>query len=115
MRKLICRCPETQQPADLELYTDYASLARIWSNSLRFQCPHCGANARKLRAKRQRLGNLGWLAGRTRAAAGPRPLHIELRTRQLASASHNNGGLNDWKDEPPDLVKDSTGRRTQPG
>jgi hypothetical protein len=43
MRKLICRCPETEQPVDLELYTDYATLARIWSNSLRFQCPHCGA------------------------------------------------------------------------
>jgi len=43
MRKLICRCPETQQPVDLELYTDYATLARIWSNSLRFECPHCGA------------------------------------------------------------------------
>ena len=42
MRKLICRCPETQQPVDLEFYTDYATLARIWSNSLRFQCPHCG-------------------------------------------------------------------------
>jgi len=43
MRKLICRCPETQQPVDLELYTDYATLARLWSNSLRFECPHCGA------------------------------------------------------------------------
>jgi hypothetical protein len=43
MRKLICRCPETQQPVDLKLYTDYATLARISSNSLRFQCPHCGA------------------------------------------------------------------------
>ena len=43
MRKLICRCPESQQPVDLELYTDYATLARIGSNSLRFQCPHCGA------------------------------------------------------------------------
>jgi hypothetical protein len=43
MRKLICRCPETQQPVDLQLYTDYATLARIWSNSVRFECPHCGA------------------------------------------------------------------------
>ena len=43
MRKLVCRCPETQQPVDLQLYTDYATLARIWSNSLRFQCPHCCA------------------------------------------------------------------------
>jgi hypothetical protein len=41
MRNLICRCPETQQPVDLQVYTDYATLARIWSNSVRFQCPHC--------------------------------------------------------------------------
>jgi len=26
-------CPETQQPVDLQLYTDYATLARIWSRS----------------------------------------------------------------------------------
>ena len=43
MRKLVCRCPETQRPVDLQLYTDYVTLARIWSNSLRFQCPQCGA------------------------------------------------------------------------
>src|SRR5262245_61683012 len=43
MRKLICRCPGTQQPVDLKLYTDHATLARIRSNSVRFQCPHCGA------------------------------------------------------------------------
>jgi hypothetical protein len=43
MRNLVCWCPETQQPVDLQLYTDYATLARIWSNSVRFQCPHCGA------------------------------------------------------------------------
>jgi predicted RNA-binding Zn-ribbon protein involved in translation (DUF1610 family) len=43
MRNLICRCPETHQPVSLQLYTDYATLARIWSNSVRFQCPHCGA------------------------------------------------------------------------
>jgi len=29
--------------SDLELYTNYATLGRIWSNSLRFQCRHCGA------------------------------------------------------------------------
>jgi predicted RNA-binding Zn-ribbon protein involved in translation (DUF1610 family) len=43
MRNLVCRCPETHQPVSLQLYTDYATLARIWSNSVRFQCPHCGA------------------------------------------------------------------------
>ena len=40
MRNLICWCPETQQPIN---HTDYATLARIWSNPVRFQCPHCGA------------------------------------------------------------------------
>jgi predicted RNA-binding Zn-ribbon protein involved in translation (DUF1610 family) len=43
MRHLICWCPETQQPINLQIYTDYATLARIWSNLVRFQCPHCGA------------------------------------------------------------------------
>jgi hypothetical protein len=43
MRNLVCWCPGTRQPVDLQLYTDYATLARVWSNSIRFQCPHCGA------------------------------------------------------------------------
>jgi hypothetical protein len=43
MPYLICRCPGTQRRVDLQLYTDYATLARISSNSVRFQCPHCGA------------------------------------------------------------------------
>ena len=43
MAIFICRCPETQQPVDLQLCTDYATLARTRSNSVRFQCPHCGA------------------------------------------------------------------------
>jgi hypothetical protein len=67
MRKLICRCPETQQPVDPELYTDYATLARIWSNSLRFQCPHCGA-------EHETNVEAAWLeedARRANAAHGP--------------------------------------------
>jgi hypothetical protein len=44
MRNLICWCPKTQRPIDLQLFTDYATLARIWSSSLRFHCPHCGAD-----------------------------------------------------------------------
>src|SRR6516165_2907150 len=44
MRDLICWCPRTQRPIDLQLFTDYATLARIWSNSVRFHCPHCGAD-----------------------------------------------------------------------
>jgi acyl carrier protein len=42
MRSLIGWCPETRQPIDLQLYVDDATLARIWSNPVRFQCPHCG-------------------------------------------------------------------------
>jgi hypothetical protein len=44
MRNLICWCPQTQRPIDLRLYTDYATLARIWSSSVRFHCLHCGAD-----------------------------------------------------------------------
>jgi hypothetical protein len=36
MRNLICRCPQTQQPIDLQLYIDGVSLALIWSNPVRF-------------------------------------------------------------------------------
>src|SRR6266481_4263264 len=42
MRSLTGWCRETRQPVDLQLYVDDATLARIWSNVLRFQCPHCG-------------------------------------------------------------------------
>ena len=42
MRNLIGWCRETRQPIDLQLYVDDATLARIWSNAVRFQCPHCG-------------------------------------------------------------------------
>jgi acyl carrier protein len=42
MRSLTGWCRETRQPIDLRLYVDDATLARIWSNVLRFQCPHCG-------------------------------------------------------------------------
>jgi hypothetical protein len=42
MRNLIGWCHETRQPIDLQLYVDDATLFRIWSNLVRFQCPHCG-------------------------------------------------------------------------
>jgi len=42
MRNLIGWCPETRQPIDLQLYVDDATLTRIWSNAVRFRCPHCG-------------------------------------------------------------------------
>jgi acyl carrier protein len=42
MRNLIGWCPETRQPVDLQLYVDDATLSRIWSNLVRFRCPHCG-------------------------------------------------------------------------
>jgi hypothetical protein len=43
LRSLICRCPATQQPVDLQIFADYATLTRIRSNSVRFRCPHCRA------------------------------------------------------------------------
>lgn len=43
MRPLTCRCPATQEPVDLQIYVDYATLIRIKSSSVHFQCPHCGA------------------------------------------------------------------------
>jgi acyl carrier protein len=42
MRNLIGWCHETRQAIDLQLHVDEATLARIWSNAVRFQCPHCG-------------------------------------------------------------------------
>ncbi len=42
MCNLIGWCPETRQPIDLQLYVDDATLVRIWSNLVRFRCPHCG-------------------------------------------------------------------------
>ena len=42
MRNLIGWCPEARQPIDLQLYVDDATLARIWSDAVRFRCPHCG-------------------------------------------------------------------------
>ena len=44
MHNLIYQCPKTQQPIDLQLYIDGVSLALIWSNPVRFQCPRCGAD-----------------------------------------------------------------------
>jgi hypothetical protein len=41
-RSLTGWCRETRQPVDLQLYVDDATMARIWSNVLHFQCPHCG-------------------------------------------------------------------------
>ncbi len=42
MRSLTGWCRETRQPIDLQLYVDDATLSRIWSNLVRFRCPHCG-------------------------------------------------------------------------
>ncbi len=43
MCSLSGRCAVTQQPVDLQIYADHATLTRIRSNSVRFQCQHCGA------------------------------------------------------------------------
>ena len=42
MRSLIGWCHETRQAINLQLHVDEATLARIWSNAVRFYCPHCG-------------------------------------------------------------------------
>jgi len=44
LRSLVCPCPATQQPVDLQIYADYATLTRIVSNSVRFRCPYCGTH-----------------------------------------------------------------------
>jgi len=54
VRSLTGWCRETRQPVDLQLYVDDATLARIWSNVLHFQCPHCGT---KHEIEVQRLGS----------------------------------------------------------
>jgi hypothetical protein len=41
LRSLICRCVACQHAVDLRVYTEYATLARISSNLVRFRCPHC--------------------------------------------------------------------------
>jgi predicted RNA-binding Zn-ribbon protein involved in translation (DUF1610 family) len=43
LRSLTCRCPASHQPVDPQIYADHATLTRIRSKSVRFQCPHCGA------------------------------------------------------------------------
>jgi endogenous inhibitor of DNA gyrase (YacG/DUF329 family) len=42
VENLTCHCPETGKSVELQFETDGASLARIWSSPVRFQCPHCG-------------------------------------------------------------------------
>ena len=62
MRSLAGWCRETRQPVDLQLYVDDTTLARIWSNVLHFQCPHCGTKheteVQRLAAKPFSLGPL---------------------------------------------------------
>ena len=75
MRNLIGWCPETRQPIDLQLYVDDATLARTWSNAVRFQCPHCGV---KHETKVERLAS--------------RPLSVEPpQTKRRCAAVY--GGL----------------------
>jgi len=69
MRKLIGWCPETRQPIDLQLYVDDATLGRIWSNAVRFRCPHCGV---KHETKVERLAS--------------RPLSLEPRQTKCMSS-----------------------------
>ena len=52
LRSLVCPCPATQQPVDLQIYADYATLTRIVSNSVRFRVRTA---ARIIRPRWQRL------------------------------------------------------------
>jgi acyl carrier protein len=72
MRDLIGWCPETRQPIDLQVYVDDATLARIRSNVVRFQCPHCGT---KHETKVERLAS--------------RPLSLEPTQTQRARHEHS--------------------------
>jgi acyl carrier protein len=65
MRNLIGWCPETRQPIDLQLYVDDATLSCVWSNLVRFRCPHCGV---KHETKVERLAS--------------RPLSLDPQTKR---------------------------------
>jgi acyl carrier protein len=72
MRNLIGWCPETRQSIDLQLYVDDATLAHIWSNAVRFRCPHCGV---KHETKVERLAS--------------RPLKLEPpQTKHMCAAAY---------------------------
>jgi len=70
-RNLMRWCPETRQPIDLQIYVDDATLTRIWSNVVRFQCPHCGT---KHETKVERLAS--------------RPLSLEPPQTQRTGHQH---------------------------
>ena len=71
MRGLIGWCPETRQPIDLQFYVDDTTLTRIWSNAVRFRCPHCGV---KHETKVERLAS--------------RPLSLEPRETRCPTDRH---------------------------
>lgn len=63
MGDLICKCPETGRSVDLPFQTDSASLARIWLNPVRYQCPHCGK-------EHETLVGRAYVAGKARVSDG---------------------------------------------
>ena len=71
MRNLVGQCPQTRQPIDLQIHIDDATLALIWSNAVRFQCLHCGAEHE---TKVERLG-LSVLSVETHGAKRTRHQH----------------------------------------
>jgi hypothetical protein len=103
MRNLICWCPETQQPVNLQIYTDYVTLALIWSNPVRFECPHCGAKhemsvgAACLQTTRARTSSSEMHEALTemheaywRTARSPKPLKSPTKSRMEPEAeSHS--------------------------
>src|SRR5256885_4716596 len=77
MRHLIGWCPETRQSIDLHLYVDDATLSRIWSKAVRFQCPHCGI---KHETRVERLASRLFSHERTKKPTGhQRPARLSWR------------------------------------
>jgi len=93
MRKLICRCPQTQQPVDLQLYTDYATLARIWSNSVRFECPHCGA-------EHETKVGAAWLEDTLALETSSNETHEAALLRRNEVTTNRGAGMNGHTNDP---------------
>jgi hypothetical protein len=47
---LIVRCPNTNEPIDTGIDTEYESLSLVWGKSVLVNCPHCSeAHALRIR------------------------------------------------------------------
>src|SRR5262249_48138999 len=118
MRNLICWCPQTHKPIDLQLFTDYATLARIWSSSVRFHCPQWGGDKKTggppfasnplylepNGAKRTRHQNRPWLRKACIFRGNDfRGLCLNMRRIELARSQSPLG--NDQQQQPPQTLR----------